>query len=80
MVWFDFSLLVPSCGSYFACLFCVGFARMWVVGYCLSGVFYFGLMPFLLFFRGGAVRFSFFPGDFFWLRMYSFWWALPFWL
>ena len=39
---------------------CVGCARMWVVGCCLSGVFWFGLMPLLLFFRGDAVRF-FFP-------------------
>ena len=80
MVWLAFSLLVPSCGSYFACLFCVGCARMWVVGCCLSGVFCFRLMPLLLCFRGGAVRFSFFLGAFFWLRMYFFWWDLPFWL
>ena len=43
---------------------------MWVVGCCLSGVLCFGLMPLLLCFRGGAVRFSFFPGAFFWLRMW----------
>ena len=38
---------------------------MRVVGCCLSGVFCFGLMPLLLCFRGGVVRFSFFLGAFF---------------
>ena len=70
MVVFAFRLLAPSCGVYFGLLVCVGCARMWVVGCCLSGVFWFGLMPLLLFFRGDVVRFFFFL-VFFWLAFVS---------
>ena len=62
-------LVVPVCGCWilifwFDWLFVLVCARMWVFGFCLSGVFCFGLMPLFLCFRGGAVRFSFFLGSF----------------
>ena len=86
---FGFFLLCPGCGLVVSicCLpRAVGFLLggfCWLcpyvgVGFCLSGVFVFGLMPLFLCFRGDAVHFSSFLGAFF-----GFWcilcWALPFW-
>ena len=54
---------------------------MWAVGYiCFIRWFLFWLKPIFLFFRGGAVHFSFFLVTF-WLRVLFlvFCWALPFW-
>ena len=64
----------------FACLcgLCPGCGRL--VIFVLSGGLCIGLKPLFLYFRGGAVRFSFFLVPF-WLHVLFlvFCWALPFW-